>query len=729
MNMTRDTETLEGTVERVLFRAEDTGFTVVSITTFETGESTKVVGTMQELVEGAEITCTGTWGERQGEAQFEAVSAQLIVPQQPAGIVRFLSSAYFPDIGAKTAQRLVDEFGERTLDVIRYETEKVAGVKGVGKKRAAALKESITEHLAAGRVIAWLLSHGVDTKLATRIYQMYGVEAVDRLESDPYKLAYIFKGVGFRKADVIARSLGIEGCDPVRMASGIMFVYASAVGQGHTAVPIVSMAKQACGVLSAPLDEVYASIKRLLDEGELVEVVSAGRRALQTPKMAATEDYLARRLAEMATTAPKWRLQNPKYGMRLIRASVKQRKVPLGEEQRDAILMLLQRKLGILGGGPGVGKTTSLQVLLDVMQEMKLRVKLMAPAGKAAAVMAEATGRPAGTIHRILGVGPNGWVHNEHNPLDCDVVIADEASMNDVFLEAALLKALGPNTALIHVGDPDQLPSVQAGAVLRDMMGTEGLPVAYLSKVYRQGPGSAIVTNANRVKEGEMPLLDDGQFGFKFIQTRNAKETSDVIAGYAAGRTPLPDGHQPREIQVVVPGHKGLVGTVSMNQALQSAVNGEPPNYVRTLTHVYGVGDRIAVTRNNYDLDIFNGQVGHIVDIDDEETIESRIEGEQKYISKRAITNITLAYALTGHKCQGSTFDTVIIALDRCHSSLLYRRWLYTAMTRAAKWLVVVGDVRALELAVKNVFDVERDTTLGDRLNALMAPIEMEKAA
>jgi exodeoxyribonuclease V alpha subunit len=745
--------TLRGTIERITYHNEENGYSVVQLLPDGQSTTVTVVGNMLGINVGESVALGGAWvAHAQYGRQFKAETVQTVLPATVAGIERYLGSGLIKGIGPVTAKRIVRKFGAETLTVIEQEPERLLEVLGVGRKRVDMIAKAWAEQQKIKEVMLFLQSHNVSTGLAVRIFKRYGDDAVEVVRSDPYRLAREVYGIGFLTADKIARELGIAVDAPERVAAGVAYALSQAADDGNSYLPEKELTKRAAELLGVPESRAAEGICSLL-EAEQVWVEGetpswAADRAAKPPVAALAEKrpvYLlpfyygeigvTGRLSRLAETPedrlPVFAAFNWAAAFALLAAEAPNRQA-LTSRQMEVVQAALTRRVVVLTGGPGTGKTFSVRSIIRLAEAAGVRVALASPTGRAAKRLAETTGRPAKTVHRLLEFKPGegtSFQRNEENPLDADLTIVDEASMLDLLLTNHLLKAIAPGCHLLFVGDIDQLPSVGAGNVLRDIIAAieEGdrLPnaaVIRLDTIFRQAEGSYIITNAHRINKGEMPVLDNNASRDFFIfKEEDSEKAAALVVQLVQERIPRKFGLAPDQIQVLSPMHRGAVGVGNLNAALQAALNPAKPGLAERQVggRSYRTGDRVMQIRNNYDKDVFNGDMGQIAAIDlEEQVVTVRMDERLVRYDFLELDELIHAYAVSVHKSQGSEFPAVVIPLLPTHYMMLQRNLLYTAVTRAQKLVVLVGTPRAVAIAVHNDRAHQRYSGLAERLGA-----------
>lgn len=714
-----DEEELRGTVERVVYHDARSRYTVLRL--LVPGQDTLVtaVGRLVSIEQGAELTLRGRWDEHpQHGRQFSIVGMSVAVPTTKLGIERRLMR--YPGVKAVMAARIVAKFGLDTLTVLEQQPRRLLEVEGIGARTLEKIAGHHAKHSGPmAQLEAQLLELDLPVHLAGAIFDRYGDDGINVLRKHPYRLAREVRGIGFATADRVARALGVEPDSAERLDAGVVHVLEQAELDGHCALPIEALVEQATRNLAASADAVREAGERLVVSGEVVlEHADAGTALAFPARMVEAEVDVATGLASLA------------------RGTVQPWKVPplpehLSEGQRQAVEALAAHGVMVLTGGPGTGKSTVVAQVLELAELNAVEVMLAAPTGRAAKRLEQTTGHAASTLHRLLEFQPEtgAFAHGPVDPLPPGLLVVDESSMIDVVLGAALLGALTDAHRILLVGDADQLPSVGAGNVLRDIMAVAEPPespiaLVRLTEVFRQGEGSSIIANAHRVLHGQ-PLLPDrsGEGGeFFVVACRSAQRVHDLAVRMATERIPAAYGLEGRtDVQVLVPMHKGIVGTENLNRTLQAHFTAGQREWSmggkNTPARLFRRTDRVMQTRNDYDKSVFNGDIGEVVDVDAHNgTLTVDFDGQRVRYEGREVSALQLAYALSIHKSQGSEFDAVIVCLLPEHHVMLRRNLLYTAITRAKKLCVLVGDPRAIERAIDRASDSRRHTGLARRL-------------
>ena len=701
--------TVEGSVDAVIFQNEENGYTVLLLRVDGEDEPITVVGRIPCAAAGEGMTVTGVWVNHPVHGpQLSAESVERRLPQEEEDIVSYLSSGILKGIGPATAQRLVERFGTDTLRVLEEEPERLKTIKGITAKKAVELSEAFRALTGLRQVMEFLARYDLPVYLAMAVQRTYGDNALQMLRDDPYILSRAQFGVDFAVADAIAISMGFGGDDPCRLRAAIEYELAHNAGNGHVFLPREKLLAATAQLVDVDTDMVETALDKLIDSFAVVEKPIANVRGCYLPRMYQAETFVAQRLLSMLRTPVEQLRQVDKT----IDAIEKEQGVSYAPLQRQAVRMAAEGGVLLLTGGPGTGKTTSLRGIVALYRRMGLDVALLAPTGRAAKRLGEVTDCDAQTIHRALGMSYNemtgqaAFKKNGSDPLEAHAVIVDEMSMVDLELMQALLEALRPGCRLVLVGDPDQLPSVGAGNVLGDLLRSTVVPTVSLTQVFRQAEQSAIIRNAHAVNLGQPPQLDSNQGDFFFLCRRSPDRLVQTVVELCRDRLPKNMNVSADQIQVLSPTRKGACGTAALNRALQAALN--PPAAGKRQKQwgdvTFRVGDRVMQTKNNYDVlwekddgtagsGIFNGDVGVIQDIDSSgELIVLRFDDRTATYTADLLSQLDMAYAITVHKSQGSEYPAVILVSAPAAPSLMVRGVLYTAITRARRMLIMVGD-------------------------------------
>lgn len=719
---------LKGTIEKVIYKSVENGFTVLTVQVNAT-KSVTVTGYLPDLHAGESVVFAGAWGfHAKFGRQFVADSAESKLPSSAIGIKKYLGSGLIKGIGPKFAERLVNQFKERTLDVIDQEPDLLFQVYGVGKRRVQLITAAWQEQKEISQVMVFLHGHKISTAFAVKIYKTYGVDSVKIIQENPYKLAQDIWGVGFKTADKLALTLGFETNSPYRIKAGILHAIAQVVDKGNLYCNVDELKKSLFELLELTRDDAHEnlvkqSLRALYNQDKIKLVSKDDSHYVTLPQYYFSEMGIAKKIKFLQEQANLENRFDLKDAYNLIRFPDKKNFV-LNEDQQKGVMSCLQNKLSIVTGGPGTGKTTLVKKLLDVLEKKKVSFRLAAPTGRAAKRMFEGTGRNAETLHRLLEFTPTAmnFTRNEQNALELDFLIVDEASMIDVFLMHAILRALPTHAHLVLLGDIDQLPSVGAGNVLNDLIDSGVVSVVRLIEIFRQAQDSLIVVNAHKINKGEFPTsyIPGSRKDFVFIKEYNPENVFTLLRDIYKKKLPA-IGISPSESIVLTPMNRGVVGTHRLNQELQIILNPEenPDKQVSRFGTVYKVGDRVMQIRNNYDKFVFNGDIGNITDIN---LIDKKIKvlfGERELEYDFAeLDELVLSYAVSIHKSQGSEFGAVIIPIFMQHFILLQRNLIYTAITRAKRLCLLIGQPKAIAIGIKNNKGVERLTFLRDYLTS-----------
>ncbi len=710
-------------MERVTFHSPDTGFCVLRIKARGQRDLVTVIGSAASIQAGEYIHASGRWdNHRDHGLQFKATFLKVTPPTTVEGIERYLGSGMIKGIGPVYAKKLVTAFAEQVFEVIEQSPGQLRDVDGIGPVRAKRIAAGWADQKAIREIMLFLQSHGVSTARAVRIYKTYGTDAVALVSENPYRLARDIRGIGFRTADQIAEKLGIEKTSMIRARAGLSYALMEAVGDGHCALPeddLLTLAEQLLEIPQALLTEAMAME---LAEGNVVADTVGERRCIFLPHLWHAEQAIATRWKALAAGRPPWPAIDPAKAIPWVEAKLG---VTLADSQRAAVGVALSSKVMVITGGPGVGKTTLVNSILRILAAKGGDVVLAAPTGRAAKRLSESTGMEAKTIHRLLEFDPKngGFKRSVEMPLECDLLVIDETSMVDVPLMSSLLRSVPDHAAVIIVGDVDQLPSVGPGQVLADIISSGVVPVARLTEIFRQAVSSRIITNAHRVNKGQMPELappSDGLTDFYFVDAVEPEDAVPKIIEIVKNRVPKRFGMDPvRDIQVLCPMQRGGVGARSLNVELQKALNPGKPDQpaVERFGYTYRVGDKVMQTVNDYEKEVFNGDIGFVASIDpDAADMVIDFDGREVTYGFGELDEVALCYATTIHKSQGSEYPAVIIPIMTQHYMMLERNLLYTGITRGKRLVVLVGQKKAVGMAVRGVKDRRRWSKLRERL-------------
>ncbi|MDR3321627.1 MAG: ATP-dependent RecD-like DNA helicase [Synergistaceae bacterium] len=740
-------ETLRGQLERVTYRSEENGYSVYRI---DVGSADLVtaVGFCENHMPGEELELVGAWANHpKFGRQFQFSRCRSLLPSTVEGIKRYLGSGLVKGVGARMAGRIVEAFGERTLDVLDGSPDDLLGIKGISAKLLDSIKQSWESQKEVRSVMIFLQSNGVSPNFAAKIFAAYGQDTVKAVKENPYRLADDIFGIGFLTADKVAVSMGIPQDSPTRLDAGVRYALSEFTGEGHIYAPREVLAKKAADLLGVGENLTDEAIARAASESALVidAITPDGGEtveAIYLPTYYVSEMKSARKLAALLRRDTLAELGDMAAGIDVERAVAWVQdvmRIRLAENQEGALKLALTSKMMIITGGPGTGKTTLIKAIIGILGARGFKIGLAAPTGRAAKRMSEATGHEARTIHRLLEYNGrlSGFARNADSPLECDILVVDEASMIDAVLFFHLLRAIPDEAKLILVGDIHQLPSVGPGNVLKDLISSRAVPVAELSEIFRQARESGIIVNAHRVNSGLLPEElqcpdASGGFGgreagdkgdgalrdFYFVTQDDPEKCVQLILTLVRDRIPARFGLNPiSDVQVLTPMHRGSLGASNLNEALQRVLNpGDGPSIERG-GRKFKVGDKVMQIRNDYERDVYNGDIGFVIRADDEAgflTVD--MDGREIVYDANSFDALIHAYAVSIHKSQGSEYPAVVMPIHTQHYVLLQRNLLYTGITRGKRLVVLVGTKKAASIAVKNDRTKHRYTYLGERL-------------
>lgn len=715
---------MTGSVERIVFRNEKNGYTVLELNNGQ--ELVTVVGTIPWVSAGEELRVIGNWSSHPNfGTQFKVEAFERSKPATAVAMLKYLSSGAIKGIGAATAARIVDTFGDNTLHILEEEPERLSSIKGITRDKARKIGEEFQRVHGIREMMLSLGQYGISPEEAVRIWKQFGPQAVERVQENPYCLCDDGLNIGFSRADDIAASLERPQDDICRLRAGLVYVLKHNIGNGHTCLPVEKLLAATAGMLGVDVSLTQEALEQLKQDGSVISQLFHGREFIFTPKLHRSEVYAAARIG-MLLRYPAQSIVGIDHYIAVMEQELS---IHYAEMQKQAIRKALSQGMLILTGGPGTGKTTTLNAIIKILERKGEKVLLAAPTGRAAKRMSDLTGKEAKTIHRLLQVewdenDQPTFAKNEKNNLDCDALVIDELSMVDVTIFEAVLRALPLGCRLILVGDSDQLPSVGPGNVLGDLIASEMLPVVRLNEIFRQSMQSLIVTNAHRIVAGEMPDLSVRTSDFFFLPSSNAADVAETIVGLCAKRLPASYGYSPMaDIQVLCPGRKGDLGTNELNKRLQAALN--PPDRKKNEITVNGVlfreGDKVMQVKNDYNLPwnksdgttgegVFNGDMGVLCGVDRRASVLTVLMDDDRLVLYEldAASELELAYAMTAHKSQGNEFTAVVMPMFPGPPQLCYRNLLYTAITRAKTLLVMVGMRRTVQAMVENARKTRR---------------------
>ncbi|MBW2238167.1 MAG: ATP-dependent RecD-like DNA helicase [Deltaproteobacteria bacterium] len=719
---------LSGQIERITYTNEENGYTIARIKVYGQRDLVTVVGYLMSPTPGEILNLKGEWVNHPkfGE-QFKVVEYKTTVPATVFGIERYLGSGLIKGLGPVMAGRIVKKFGKKTLDVIENDIEKLGTVEGIGEKRITMIQQAWEEQKEIRNVMLFLQSHEVSSGYATKIFKQYGNRSVAVVTENPYRLATDIFGIGFVIADGIAEKLGVSKDSPLRVVAGIIYVLDQLSDEGHVFYPYESLVRKSREILGVEKDVVVEALGRLSmdnriiieDIHESIDEFKANNKGVYLAKFHLCETSIAKRLKTLLAAPKSIRNVTTENALHWVQGQLD---ITLAENQAKAIRCALEKKIMVITGGPGTGKTTIINAVLKIFSRLGVRALLAAPTGRAAKRMSETSGHEAKTIHRLLEYSftHGGFQKNEEKPLNCDLLILDEVSMIDTILMHHLLKAIPTFATVVLVGDVNQLPSVGAGNVLNDIIASGTIPVVELNEIFRQAQESRIVVNAHKINSGILPVFENHEAGndFYFIQQEDPEKVLEIILELTKTRIPRRFDLDPvDDIQVLTPMHKGIVGSGNLNMALQESLNPSQEMITRGNQN-FKVNDKVMQIRNNYDKDVFNGDIGRIVDIRrDDYEITVTFDGRDIIYESSDLDELVLAYAISVHKSQGSEYPAVVIPVLTQHYILLQRNLIYTAVTRGRKLVVMVGTRKAFAIGVNNDKTQKRFTYLKHRLS------------
>ena len=702
-----DGEVLAGLVERVTFHNEQTGFCVLRVKARGHRDLVTIIGSAAAISAGEWITASGDWvNDRTHGVQFRARFLRTAAPTSLEGIETYLASGTIRGIGPVYAKKLVQAFGETVFDLIETAPDRLREVDGIGPVRASRIVVAWAEQKIVREIMVFLHAHGVGTSRAVRIYKTYGTDAVQVLSENPYRLARDIRGIGFKTADAIAMRLGIEKTATARVRAGIAYALTEALDEGHCGLPVAELVPSAEKLLEVPRPLVESALPLELADGTVVADQVGTTDCIFLAGLHRAEQAIAERLLTLRAGRPAWSAIDPDRAIPWIE---RRTGIELAERQKTAVRLAVVSKLLVITGGPGVGKTTVIHAILRILAAKGARLLLCAPTGRAARRLSDATGLEAKTIHRLLEVDPKtgGFRRDCEHPLAGDLVVVDETSMVDVPLMHALLKAVPDRAAVLVVGDVDQLPSVGPGQVLADLIASEALPVVRLTEVFRQAAHSRIVTTAHRINAGQIPdwRRPEGASDFYFVAAEDPDAAVARLIDLVRDRIPRRFGFHPiRDIQVLCPMNRGGLGARALNLALQAALNPPGERRIEKFGWTFTPGDKVMQVENDYEREVYNGDVGVVEEVDPEAgEVTVAFDGGRVAYGLGDLDRLVLAYAITIHKSQGSEYPAVVIPVTTQHYAMLRRNLLYTGLTRGKRLVVLLGQKKAVAIAVRTV--------------------------
>ena len=699
-------------VERITYQNAENGYSVMKVKVKGYDDLVTLVGNLLEVPAGSVLLCEGEWrvDKRYGQ-QFQCETWEEVMPATAYGIEKYLGSGLVKGIGPKFAKLIVGHFGTDTIEVIETDIERLYEVPGIGKKRVEKIRESWEKQKDIKNVMLFLQGFGVSTAYAAKIYRQYGKESIDKVKENPYRLADDIWGIGFKTADGIARKMGYEMNDERRLRSGLIYTLNQLADEGHCYAEEEQLIATAKQMLEADEECIRTAMTHAIETEDLM----LDGTAIYLPPFYYAECGTANRLNTLVHTKEEGSIFTTRFDLDKLQ---RETGIEYDEVQVEAIRQAIASKVMVLTGGPGTGKTTTTKAIIAALQSAGMRILLAAPTGRAAKRMNEATGMEAKTIHRLLEYNPqDGYKRNDENPLEGDALIVDECSMIDIILMNNLTKALPTTMRLVLVGDIDQLPSVGAGNVLRDIIDSGVIPVVRLTRIFRQAQSSRIVMSAHAINRGCFPDISNGQHtDFFFMKQEEPEKVAETIVSLVRDRLPKAYLQPTANIQVLTPMQRGVVGAANLNMALQQALNHNTAALARG-GYTFKEGDRVMQLRNNYDKDVYNGDLGYVRSVDMEErTLTVDFDGQTVEYEASELDELTLAYATTIHKSQGSEYPIVVMPVLMTHYVMLQRNLIYTGITRAKKICVLVGQSKALAYAIHNMKVLKRNTRLKERL-------------
>ncbi|HJO91921.1 MAG TPA: ATP-dependent RecD-like DNA helicase [Victivallales bacterium] len=715
---TTEQEFISGTVERITFHSEETGFCVLRIKVKGYRELLTVVGSTAVISAGEYLECKGYWvNDRKHGLQLKASYIKTVPPTTLEGIEKYLGSGMIRGIGPHFAKKLVHAFGEDVFDIIENTPEKLKELDGIGPKRTAKVIDAWDEQKAVREIMVFLRSHGVGTARSVRIYKTYGDNAVGIISKNPYQLAIDIHGLGFKTADTIAMKLGIKPDSLIRARAGVRHVLMEICTEGHCADTYDHLVETSSELLEIPIETIKDAILCELKNKSIVEDIIKDKKCIYLSSLYYSEVSVSENITRLNKGTPSWGTID---GAKAIPWVEQKADIKLSTSQQKAVDNSINNKVSIITGGPGVGKTTVVNSILKIVKAKKAEVVLCAPTGRAAKRLSETTNLQAKTIHRLLAFDPKTalFKHNRENPIKADFFVVDEASMIDITLMNSFLKAIPDYASLLIVGDVDQLPSVGPGSVLRDIINSKVVHASFLSEIFRQASDSMIIVNAHRINNGSMPYFDKMKNDFVIIYKDEVEDIFNNLMNIVVNRIPRRYNCDPiKDIQVLSPMNRGGLGCRALNIELQKALNGSSVPRISKYGFEFAPKDKVIQTINNYDKNVFNGDIGNIDKIDEqEELVYIDFDGRIVEYQFHELDEVSLAYATTIHKSQGSEYPIIVMPIATQHFTLLLRNLLYTGVTRGKKLVVLIGQKKAVGMAVHNNKMLQRITKLSDRL-------------
>jgi len=718
-------EQIAGSIERVTFHNAENGFCVLRVHITGKRDLATVVGSSICVTAGEYIECTGSWLNNQSHGlQFKAQHMSVVQPSTIAGMEKYLASGLVKGIGPVFAKKLIAAFGLGVFEVIEKYPEKLQSLSGIGNKRKQAILDAWQEQKKVREIVVFLHEHGVGTARAVRIYKTYGEQSISIVKANPYRLAQDIYGIGFKTADTLALSLGIATNSPLRAQAGVMHVLQEHNAHGDCAAFVADLIQASVNLLAIDQQIIQSAINEQIEQKNLTPTDFTGKPAVFSTALCKAEITVSTRICNLLKGATIWQDIDLAKAIPWVETKAN---ILLSKSQREAITLTIHSKVLIITGGPGVGKTTIVNSILKIIQAKTNKILLCAPTGRAAKRLKESTGIEAKTLHRLLAFEPQSrqFKHNADNPLDADLIVVDEVSMVDVVMMMHLLKAISQNCAIILVGDVDQLPSIGPGAVLANFINSQKILTVRLTQIYRQAASSQIILNAHKINAGKLPRLKykpSDMSDFYFVSANSPEDIQSKLLTIVGTRIPKSFNLNPvRQIQVLTPMNRGSLGARSLNVSLKCILNNTNQPEVQRFGTTFSVGDKVIQLVNNYDKEVYNGDIGFITQIDAEAN-QALIDFEDKVVQYGfdEFDELSLAYAITIHKAQGSEYAAVVLPLAMQHYTLLERNLVYTGVTRGRGLVVIVGQEKALAMAIKNNNAGRRLTKLTERLQELI---------
>ena len=725
MQKTQPLEHIAGSIERVTFHNPENGFCVLRVHINGKRELATVIGSSICVTAGEYIECTGSWLNNQSHGlQFKAEHMSVVQPATIAGMEKYLASGLVKGIGPVFAKKLITAFGLEVFEVIEKHPEKLQSLSGIGNKRKQAILDAWQEQKKVREIVVFLHEHGVGTARAVRIYKTYGEQSISIVKANPYRLAQDIYGIGFKTADTLALSLGVATNSPLRAQAGVLHVLQEHNAHGDCAAFVADLIQASVNLLAIDQGIIQSAISEQIEQKNLTLTDFAGTPAVFSTALYKAEIAVSTRICNLLKGATIWQDIDLAKAIPWVE---KKTSISLSDSQREAIALAIHSKVLIITGGPGVGKTTIVNSILKIIQAKTAKILLCAPTGRAAKRLKESTGIEAKTLHRLLAFEPQSrqFKHNADNPLDADLIVVDEVSMVDLVMMMHLLKAVPQNCAIIFVGDVDQLPSIGPGSVLANFIDSNKIPTVRLTQIYRQAASSQIILNAHKINAGKLPRLKyepSDMSDFYFVSANSPEDIQSKLLTIVGTRIPQSFNLNPvRQIQVLTPMNRGSLGARSLNVSLKGILNNTNQPEIQRFGTTFSVGDKVIQLVNNYDKEVYNGDIGFITEIDTEAN-QALIDFEDKVVQYDfdEFDELALAYAITIHKAQGSEYAAVVLLLGMQHYNLLERNLVYTGVTRGRGLVVIVGQEKALAMAIKNNNSGKRLTKLTKQLQELI---------